>query len=209
VIAHSMGNRFLLGALEEMIHNREKAGKSAAPIFEEIMFAAPDVDADNFRASVADFKPWLGHMTLYASKNDLALQFSKEFNDYSRAGDTTPLVVLDGLFTIDASEMHSDWMGHAYFAAGALADLRASLWLHLPPAKRCPLEQRSLGAGSFWTFDAKRCDLNGFQLALRLLHRRGSEQARSTLEEWAKAANGDLRSTYVAARAQLEAIAKP
>ncbi len=209
VIAHSMGNRFLLGAFEEMIHSREKAGKSAAPIFEEVIFAAPDVDADNFRASVADFKPWLGHLTLYASRNDLALQFSKQFNDYSRAGDTTPIIVLDGLFTVDASDMRADWMGHAYFAAGALADLRALLWLHLPPAKRCPLEERSLGAGSFWAFNANRCDVDGFQIAMRLLHRHGSEQARRTLDEWAKAATAETRSTYVAARAQLEAIAKP
>ncbi len=49
LIAHSMGSRVLAGALKELVLE----DPAIRPKFKEIIFAAPDIDADTFRRDIA------------------------------------------------------------------------------------------------------------------------------------------------------------
>ncbi|MFO7906356.1 MAG: alpha/beta hydrolase [Pirellulaceae bacterium] len=75
LVAHSMGNRALTSALREL---ELQLGAESA-LFNQIILAAPDVDAEIFRRDLA---PALvrsaRHVTLYASSNDQALATSKK-----------------------------------------------------------------------------------------------------------------------------------
>ena len=101
VVAHSMGNRIVTQALKA----RMDSGKKTSHL-RELLLAAPDINADFFRAVIA---PKLAAMqgtriTVYASSSDLALRASKAVHGFRRVGETAGGVfVYPGLETIDAS----------------------------------------------------------------------------------------------------------
>jgi esterase/lipase superfamily enzyme len=70
LIAHSMGSRVLAGALKELVLE----DPAIRPKFKEIIFAAPDIDADTFRRDIAPrILSNARSATLYASSGDYAL----------------------------------------------------------------------------------------------------------------------------------------
>jgi esterase/lipase superfamily enzyme len=144
VIAHSMGNRVLEGALDRLTLRNIHAG------FKNVVMAAPDIniaDLDNvstiLRASAA-------HATVYASSQDLALLASKAFHSYLRLGEAPPPRVANGVDTIDASAIPHDLLGHSYFADSGtvIRDLFLLLTDGLTPQARLLLP--SVGALRYW-----------------------------------------------------------
>lgn len=132
VVAHSMGADAVCQAILELDPEGE--------VFDQIVLAAPDIDADVFKQTILPRLQKCGHRTtLYCSKHDWALHASKHFNDSLRAGDSSmgPLVAI-GLDTIDASEMDTELLGHSYYGncLRLLDDLRLLLELNRPPAER-------------------------------------------------------------------------
>jgi esterase/lipase superfamily enzyme len=132
IVAHSMGADALCQALLELDPDGE--------IFDQIILAAPDIDADVFKQQILPRLQQYGHRTtLYCSKNDWALHASKHFNDSLRAGDSSmgPLVMA-GLDTVDASEMDTELLGHSYYGncLRLLDDLRLLIEHNRPPAER-------------------------------------------------------------------------
>lgn len=125
-------------------------------VFEQIIFAAPDIDADVFREQIA---PRLvgssRRTTLYCSKNDWALLASYAFNDSLRAGDSSggPLVV-DDVDTVDASMIDTDLLGHSYYGdcVPILRDVEMLLERNLPPADRRLRPATLLEKLRYWTF---------------------------------------------------------
>jgi esterase/lipase superfamily enzyme len=115
LIAHSMGNRFLSDALRTLVDQ----GFTKDFQFNQIILAAPDVDAEVFVKTIAP--QMLGasqRITLYASSQDKPLWFSgKIHGNIQRAGAVTgSLAVVDGMDTVDASTEATDFFGHGYFA---------------------------------------------------------------------------------------------
>jgi esterase/lipase superfamily enzyme len=110
IIAHSMGNRVTLNAMMRF-RNEE------APVFNHLVMAAPDVDADLFKTEIAPFLQSVSKSnTLYASSNDVALAVSKVVNSKPRAGQAgEDIIVIDPVETIDASAVRADLLGHGYF----------------------------------------------------------------------------------------------
>ncbi|MEH6610789.1 MAG: alpha/beta fold hydrolase [Halioglobus sp.] len=115
IIAHSMGNQVLIGALQQMM----LADSSRSQIFESITLAAPDFDAELFVDQIApmvrDLTP---HWTIYTSDNDMALSVSLEVNSNRRLGQpVTPIAHYD---VIDATGIEvSPWSvpeNHSYYA---------------------------------------------------------------------------------------------
>lgn len=109
VIAHSMGADAVAGAIAAIDSDRE--------VFDQIILAAPDIDADVFLSQVA---PRLSNLskrtTLYCSRNDWALRSSYYFNDSWRAGDSSRgLLAAPGFDTIDASSIDTELLGHSYY----------------------------------------------------------------------------------------------
>lgn len=121
VLAHSMGNRALTGALLTL------AGDDTPPRLDTVMLAAPDIDAEVFRTRIAPrIVPLAQRTALYASAGDRALDASQVLaKGKPRAGDV-PVggpVVVAGVETIDASAVDTDFLGHSYVAqASALLD---------------------------------------------------------------------------------------
>ena len=86
--------------------------------FNQVVLAAPDIDADVFRERIAPaIINQARQVTLYASSNDLALTASRTFNSGDlRAGDTSRgLVVTPGIETIDVSGVDTSLLGHSYY----------------------------------------------------------------------------------------------
>lgn len=152
LIAHSMGNRALTSALKEI----DVAASGEQQLFNQVVLAAPDIDADIFKQRIAPaITSKARHVTLYASANDLALVASREFNSGDpRAGDAgNDLVVVPGIDTIDVSAGDSSLLGHSYYgeSASVLGDI-ARLLHDQPPAARGYLQPVSRAQLTYWIF---------------------------------------------------------
>lgn len=149
LVAHSMGNRVLERALD-MIAARTP---NQPPMFNEVVFAAPDVGVDEFEATWPRILHTGRRFTLYASQRDRALQISQQVNQMQRVGDARNIIVRDGLQTVDTTSASGGLLGHDDFAGSALADFRAVMWLSLAPDKRCVLETAQAPQGErYWSF---------------------------------------------------------
>ena len=134
LIAHSLGGRVLTDVLKSF------AGEWNQPRFGEVILAAPDVNRIGFLQDVAQALPKVARrVTLYASSKDLAMESSKIFHQFPRAGDTglSP-VVCNGMDTIDASGVEADALGHSYLlrAPPVIADMEDVICHGLPPEQR-------------------------------------------------------------------------
>lgn len=148
LIAHSMGNVGLTQAIAKMGVDR--------PIFNQVVLAAPDIDAQIFRNEIAPrITNKARRVTLYTSKNDLALVASRFFNASGRLGDSRqgPIAV-PGIDTIDATDVDTSLLGHSYYGSNAsVLDDIASLLLGKPLSERSYLKAKSDVTPPYWTFD--------------------------------------------------------
>ncbi|NEW61516.1 alpha/beta hydrolase [Sulfurovum sp. bin170] len=111
IIAHSMGNRGLLEAIN-IIHRR-----SPEIEFGQIILAAPDVDADVFNQRADTYTRVSEQTTLYISSKDKAVNASEWIHSYHRAGFTPPVSVVSCMDTIRVdSDVDILELGHGYFA---------------------------------------------------------------------------------------------
>lgn len=147
VVAHSMGSRAVAEVLGDIRREHD------SPVFGEVVFAAPDIDAREWERILAPAMVGVAdRITLYASSRDRALRLSKTLHDYPRAGDSGEgLTVAEGIQTIDASVIDTSLLGHSYFADAVrmVQDLVHVL------AERMPPERRSLiaalkGGRTYW-----------------------------------------------------------
>jgi esterase/lipase superfamily enzyme len=171
VIAHSMGNRPLLNALQ-----RITPPPPGAPVpFDEIVMAAPDVGVDDFEEAWPRARQVGGRFTLYASKRDKALMFSAQINGMRRVGDANRILVTDGLDTVDTTAASSGLIGHDDFAGTALDDFRAVVWLSLAPDRRCVLQSGSEDS-RWWQFGGA-CPVDDFRAATTAARAAGGADA--------------------------------
>ena len=151
LIAHSMGNQALAAALENL------SLSGTVPAFNQIVLTAPDIDAGVFAQISRRIVNAAERVTLYASENDRALLASRQFTSYPRLGDISDGVfVLDGIDTIDASNVDTDILGHGYFAKNrtVLSDIDRLFSLRQPPGQRKGLDARQTGDGrTYWVFN--------------------------------------------------------
>ncbi len=153
LIAHSMGNRALTAALREL----QLQLKQETALFNQVILAAPDVDAEIFRRDLAPaLVQSAQRVTLYASSNDQALAASKRVHGYARAGESGPgLVVLKGIETIDVSTLDTSLLGHSYYGSSnpILLDIHQLIQDSLPAARRPFLQPRPYGSLTYWVFE--------------------------------------------------------
>ena len=184
IVAHSMGNEFLTHALDKLADDRP-----GEKLFNEVVFASPDVDADEFIDRVSGISALADDFTLYASSKDRALQVSRRFNGTGRrAGESDEPVLLPDLNTIDTSAVSEGGLGHSDIFGGAFTDFQAILWLSLEPDKRCLLGRREQGNAVAWVLGTPRtefCDQRSFSTALTTMRRVGVEDSAFVLSEQA------------------------
>lgn len=116
IVAHSMGNLPALSALAAISKLRRDQ-----KIFDQVIMAAPDIDAEEFERIASEVSRTAIGLTLYASSRDRALSLSKALqHDYPRAGDVPPdgPIVLNGIDTIDVSDVGTEYFssGHSVYA---------------------------------------------------------------------------------------------
>ena len=133
IIAHSMGNRALLEAVNRI--NRENPEIE----FGQIILAAPDVDVDVFEELSLAYTELSEQTTLYISKKDKAVGMSKWLHSHSRAGFTPPVCVVDKINTIEVEEnVNILELGHGYFAGqtSLLEDMKKLIHFNLDANNR-------------------------------------------------------------------------
>ncbi len=152
LVAHSMGNRILVHGLLDVANDLPP---NTLRLFKEIVMIAPDLDANVFEHDLA---PKLIRtnipVTLYASSNDRAILASKMVHGHPRLGDAGEnLVVVDGLETIDASNVSARALGHSYFAEDPriMADLFALFKTGKRADRRFGLAPKVHNGASYWT----------------------------------------------------------
>jgi esterase/lipase superfamily enzyme len=149
VIAHSMGNRGLLRALQRIAANAETRGKVK---FGQVFLAAPDVDRDLFLDLARLYPDHAERTTLYASDADLPVHLSSKFHDAPRAGYYTPYTVAPGVDTLAVPDFDLDLLGHSYFAQAEalLHDIYDLMRHNQAPAQRQRIAAAFDEGAAFW-----------------------------------------------------------
>jgi esterase/lipase superfamily enzyme len=113
VIAHSMGTRVLTNALARA---RDEGFDLE---LNNVILAAPDIDADVFKDQILPkIQGVAAKMTMYASSRDAALLVSQRINGNERLGlSGEHITVLEGMDTVDASEIDTSMIGHSYYGS--------------------------------------------------------------------------------------------
>ena len=154
LIAHSMGNNPLLAVLRDF--GRSHSG--APPLFNEVVLAAPDVDVDVFLELAEEIGGAAHGFTLYANKDDRALDVARAIaGGVPRAGDIPPAVVT-GIDTIDITALVSGLfsLNHSGYADDPTLIRDLGLLFHeglRPPDRRDRTVKRiSHRNGTYWKF---------------------------------------------------------
>ncbi len=152
VLAHSMGSRAAVAALEQMAARLDRR-----PVIARLVLLAPDYDTQTFADRWPELAPLAGGVTLYASSNDSPLKLSHQLSGYPRLGEAGEyLTVLPGLETIDVSPAGIyQVFGHEYFFYHPLvaADL-AALLSGDAASERAGLHPRLRDGMPYWEIDA-------------------------------------------------------
>ena len=152
IIAHSMGNRALVRVLNEL-------GTLACNqhLVKQVILTAPDIDTGEFYQLAAAMTSTAQRVTLYASSKDLAIEISKTFHKYPRAGEAEAnIVIQQGIDTIDSSTVDTSLLGHSYYCdeRTVLSDVFYVITGGIPPSMRHGLERRQCHLGQYWAFKA-------------------------------------------------------
>jgi len=151
LFAHSMGGRPILSALHGLAVQRREG---PPPRFGQIIFAAPDVDAEVFRQLMPPVLALAERVTLYTA-SDLALRISGWLLAHPRAGDSgSGLVLVNGMDTVDVTAVDDSRLRHDYFLENerVLADIFQLLTYAAPPQRRFRLFGVQLHGFLVWQF---------------------------------------------------------
>jgi esterase/lipase superfamily enzyme len=151
LIAHSMGNRALLRAL----NLSRSSGQQTLGKFKQVVLTAPDVARTEVEELIESAKQLAERVTLYASKKDKPLLASRLFHSYKRLGFVYGVpFFFAGVDSVDASRVQTDLMGHSVFsnARSVLSDLSEVIRHGEHPKERFELEELKTPDGLCWAF---------------------------------------------------------
>jgi esterase/lipase superfamily enzyme len=148
IIAHSMGNLGLVRALTAGFADRRLEQIK----FGQIFLAAPDIDVNLFKQLADVYCHCSERTTLYISAVDRALLSSRWVHANQRTGYSPPVTVIDGIDTVEATNIDIGLLGHNYYAASApiLHDMAMLVRNDLPPNKRPGLFSAQGNDGKYW-----------------------------------------------------------
>lgn len=150
VVAHSMGNRALLKAVDRIAG---RAADALAGRLDQVILAAPDVDSDVFRDFSPAYAKVASRTTLYVSAHDRPLGTSGFVHAYPRAGYAPPITICPGIDTIDVSDLDLGFVGHGYFldSVDVMSDM-STLMVHGSAPSDRRLNELSDPRGAYWRF---------------------------------------------------------
>jgi esterase/lipase superfamily enzyme len=149
VIAHSMGNRGLLRAINRIVASAEHRAEAR---FNQIILAAPDVDRDTFTQLASAYRDACERTTLYVSARDRAVGLSELLHDADRVGYAPPVTVVPGIDTVNVTGIDLTLLGHGYVAAArpVLADMHRLIFEGTAPDQRFGLRPMGNGGAKYW-----------------------------------------------------------
>jgi esterase/lipase superfamily enzyme len=149
VVAHSMGNRGFLRALQRIAADATTRGQVKLG---QIILAAPDVDRDLFLDLAHLYAAHGERTTLYSSDGDLPVHVSSKLHDAPRAGYFVPYTVAPGVDTVAVPDFDIDLLGHSYFAQAEalLHDIYDLLRHNEAPGKRQRIDAALVDGAAFW-----------------------------------------------------------
>src|SRR5215813_2087007 len=149
VIAHSMGNRGLLRALQRIAAQAQTLGQVK---FCQIFLAAPDVDRDLFLDLARLYPEHAERTTLYVSDSDLPVHLSAKLHDAPRSGYFIPYTVAPAIDTVAVPDFDIDLLGHSYFAQAEalLHDIYDLMRHNEAPARRQRITPAVYEGTAFW-----------------------------------------------------------
>ncbi len=145
VVGHSMGARGVFLALVLMAKANQAEVAADKPLFNQLIFIAPDIDAGVFLQYLALIRPLAKNITLYVSGNDRALMLSRQVHGYPRLGE--PGAHLDGIKAVDIIDISDVAIrspsGHVYHLHhyAVINDIAQLLNKNKRAEKRSNLEQ--------------------------------------------------------------------
>jgi esterase/lipase superfamily enzyme len=149
VLAHSLGSRGVVFALERL-----RAEREIRPLIGHLVLMAPDFDAQTFVERLPVLASLTAGITLYASSNDTPLKASRQLHDSPRLGEAGEfLTVAEGMQTVDVSPLRRyQVLGHEYFRfhPKAAADLAALLGEGRGPSERAGLRSVPFHGLVYW-----------------------------------------------------------
>jgi esterase/lipase superfamily enzyme len=154
IIAHSMGNRGLLRAVDRIAATAAVATRKP---FGQIVLAAPDVDSDTFRALAAAYCRVAARTTLYVSNGDMAVRGSRLLHGASRIGFTPPVALVEGIDTVNVTNVDLTVLGHGYVASArpVMVDIYDLIKYGSDPDDRATLRRCADEDGRpYWEFAA-------------------------------------------------------
>jgi esterase/lipase superfamily enzyme len=154
IIAHSMGNRLLMRALNGISNGSYGFAKNEV-VFSQAILAAPDIYHEPFRNFSRAFKSLFARCTLYVSQRDSAILISKAIHASPRVGIYPPIFVQKGIDTVCTTKVDMSILGHGYYADSrpVLTDIHSLIMKEAPPMSRMGLAQKSSGSGEmYWEF---------------------------------------------------------
>jgi esterase/lipase superfamily enzyme len=149
ILAHSMGNRLLLGAIEHLTLKGFAEGARVG----QIVLAAADVSHRLFAEHAADYSRLAGRrVTSYSCTKDFPLRISRMLHDHHRVGLEPPIFTAPQLDSISAADLDLHGLGHGYYAdvEALLYDLHELIQHDKPPKDRLRIEPDI--AGKHWVF---------------------------------------------------------
>jgi len=156
VIAHSMGNRGLLRALQRIVA-KGNAAADAPKLFEHFILAAPDVDQSLFLSLADHYARVARRTTLYVSDKDLALASSRMLRTgMARAGLTPPITIAPHIDTVQVANVDMTLLGHGYVAEarGVLTDMHQLIYQDAAPNERMGLRPAEENGNPYWIIGA-------------------------------------------------------
>jgi esterase/lipase superfamily enzyme len=149
IIAHSMGNRGLIRAMQRILAQVQAESKVS---FGQIFLAAPDVDPDVFEELAQAYQTLAERTTLYISAKDKALATSGIIHDHPRVGFFPPITLVDGIDTVEVSNIDLTLLGHGYFADARdlLQDMHQLLIHNSSPEQRFGLRKKQENGQNYW-----------------------------------------------------------
>jgi esterase/lipase superfamily enzyme len=154
VIAHSMGNRGVLRAVNRIA---AAAQERSGVRFGHFILAAADVDADTFRQLSTAYTRLAKRTTLYVSARDRAVEASRWLHHFPRAGLIPPVLILPQIDTINVTNADLTMLGHGYVAGArdVLTDMHALIRHGHPPQDRFGLREAKTESGErYWLIGA-------------------------------------------------------
>jgi esterase/lipase superfamily enzyme len=150
-----MGNRALVHALAQL---SESWRERRLPRIRNLFLTAPDIDKGVFLQLAEAMSGTSMRSTLYASSRDKALKTSKALQSYPRAGDATDIVIVEGIDSIDATRLETDFLGHSYYGdnVSVISDFYSVLRHGHPPSARFGLRGIPRNSPQYWEFRPSR-----------------------------------------------------